>query len=459
MSAADTQTRVSGQASTELLSRRPRLTHRLVGMMKRHPIKSVGLAGVALSMGYHHYYSKEDDGSDKKQVLVLPFYKMRIVEDSRRDFRSMASSRLGGGGDKTIEMNVDEVVHLIHQAADDPNIVAVYGILGHGHGFSTGGWAHVEEIRNALLVFQQSHRTHKEPNANAGGGSARAGGATTSTTSALTMNPTTMTRRRKPLYCYTNTFASPMGGGADMKEYYLASAFTHIHLQPQGDLNLFGLHATNTFWRDFLGKYGIQVHVWKHGLYKNFANQVTHASYSTEHKENVQNILVNINNHVCHGIYTARNASLKNFEFSNFWEMVHRAGSFPADMAQKIGFVDYLPKLDPLNDLVASNGKKDNKDKDATTPSTSTSKEDMEKKWGKDTDMHQFQANATISIDDYARRKKQEKDKDARQWKYYQMLQGMAKSTVGMSQLLSLMGYAAPYYNIPKVCVACCVFV
>jgi hypothetical protein len=453
MSAAAAKTPTSGEASTVLLSRRPRLTHRLAGMMKRHPIKSVGLAGVALAMGYHHhYYNKKDDGSDKKQVLVLPFYKMRIVEDLRRDFRSLASSRLGGG-DKTIEMNVDEVVHLIHQAADDPNIVAVYGILGHGHGFSTGGWAHVEEIRNALLVFQQSHRTHKEPNV--GGESARAGGATTSTT-ALTMNPTTMTRRRKPLYCYTNTFASPMGGGADMREYYLASAFTHIHLQPQGDLNLFGLHATSTFWKDFLGKYGIQVHVWKHGLYKNFANQFTHASYSTEHKENVQNILVNINNHVCHGIYTARNASLKNFEFSNFWKMVHRAGSFPADMAQKIGFVDYLPKLDPLNDLVSSNDEKGNKDKDTTS---TTSKEDMEKKWGKDTDMHQFQANATISIDDYARRKKQEKDKEARQWKYYQMLRGMAKSTVGMSQLLLLMGYAAPYYNIPKVCFACCVFV
>jgi hypothetical protein len=221
-----------------------------------------------------------------------------------------------------------------------------------------------------------------------------------------------------------------------MKEYYLATAFTDILLQPQGDLNLFGLHATHTFWRDCLKKYGIQVDVWKHGVYKNFANQFTHSSFSKEHKENVANILQTINQHVCEGIYTARNSSLKQFEFSNFWKMVHRAGSFPADMAQRIGFIDHLFSKDPLESLLLTYNACSDKEKESHR---------------KETRLDNFRAEAEISITDYAQQKKEEGEAQSRQWKRYQRLQEVAANSVVLQTLMGVVGYAAPYYNIPEV--------
>jgi hypothetical protein len=64
------------------------------------------------------------------------------------------------------QVEVHELVQVIHAAAQDPTICALYGTFGHGFEFSSGGWAHIEEIRNALQVWRESHRIHVEPNLN-----------------------------------------------------------------------------------------------------------------------------------------------------------------------------------------------------------------------------------------------------------------------------------------------------
>lgn len=387
----------------------------LSSIVRRNPLRTVALSGALLAYGYGKYQQKKEemevanDPSHSKKVLVLPFYKMKLVEESKRNFRSLLSNG-STSGDKSIEMPVDEVVNLIHKAAGDPDIVALYGVLGHGGGFSTGGWAHVEEIRNALLVFRQSHRIHHEPGKNP---------------------EDEKSRPPKPLFLYSNTFAAPTsGGGADMKEYYLASAFTKLHLQPQGDLNLFGLHTTNTFYRDFLARYGITVHVWKHGLYKNFANQFTHSYYTKEHGQNVANILQQINSHICHGIYFSRQ-NLKNYEYTPFWKMVSEAGSFPAEMAQKIGFVDFLPKLNPLDDLLEHN-KATTEASDANETTTEATDDDdaaiLVKKWDGATDLQGFPAHRQISITDYARELKEKKAKEARNGAFFTQVKEMPEA-------------------------------
>jgi ClpP class serine protease len=397
---------------------RPRLLHRLAEVVRRNPIKSVAAAAGAAFIGYHLTKSEPENDS-KKKVLVLPFHRMKIVEHQKKDWKSLVQNRLesklGDDGNAPIEMEVDELVQLIHTAASDPNIVALYGVFGHGFGFQTGGWAHIEEIRNALQVFRESHRTHREPNLQHDPVLKRHGNGTP-----------------KLLYAYADTFASPLGMG---KEYYLASAFTHVQLQPQGDLHLFGLHTTNTFLKDALGKYGIKVHIFKHGVYKNFANQFSENRYTKDHRENVRNIIESINQHVCYGIYHSRN--LSSFEFSNFWRMVHRAGSFPAHISQKIGFVDYLPRLDPLDQLVASNKSEEDKQK-------------MKSKWGKETDMDHFAAESTISVSDYATQQSKRKEQEDFKWNLYKNLKTYADSNKGFRYLLTTLGYGAPYFNVPE---------
>lgn len=417
----------------------------ILDAVQRRPIRSLFFLGAAVGMVASSYQDRkrqkqaEEEDAKTKKVLVLPFYKMKLVEESKSNPLSslLSNPPTGGSGDKTVEMSVDQVVELIHQAAVDPQIVAMYGILGHGSGFATGGWAHMEELRNALLVFQQSHRRHKEPNRNYAETNERP------------------LPKPKPMYLYTNTFASPTpSGGADMKEYYLASAFTHLHLQPQGDLNLFGLHATNTFYRDFLAKYGITVHVWKHGKYKNFANQFTNSSYDQAHAENVSKVLVGIHQHICSGMYNARYEKLKQYEYSTFWQMVHQAGSLPAKMAQRIGFVDFLPPLNPLDDLLSYRREASDTAKSTTASdgdeenNTPNEKEVLETKWmplegasenkyGLLTDLQQFPATKPISIMEYARRSKEKDTKKEQQWQVYDRIQ---KLPAGMRSMLGMMG-------------------
>ncbi|KAG7357134.1 signal peptide peptidase SppA, 67K type [Nitzschia inconspicua] len=437
--------------------------------IRNRPLTVIAATGVVLSSVYRRHKENQRllEDSKKKKVLVLPFYRMKIVEQKSPFSLAALDSSSGSSsssGDKTIVMPIDELVTLIHEAAQDPSIVTLYGEFGNGRSVSTGGWAHLQEIRNAIQVFATSHRVHMEPGIE-----------------------TPPPREKKTLYAYSNTFANPMGSTQSMQDYYLASAFSQIHLQPQGDLNLFGLHATNTFFRDFLLKNGITVHVWKHGAYKNMANIFTQSQYTREHYDNVAGVLLPIHQHVCDAIYTSRHQQLKKYsDFAKFWTMVENAGSLPARIAQQIGFVDHLPKLNPLDALVKFNQKKDSNDKpsnktqingkteggrseenrdgdvtgkdEKSDPESKLSvdaaplfqEDSLEAKWKFETDLDSFSADSKISIEAYAQQRSLQRQKEAKQWQIYRSLQEMSESNPVAKGVLTVIGFGAPYFNIPK---------
>ena len=234
---------------------------------------SLAVVGFATLAGVYSEYKKlfpsEDDTDDSKKknkVLVVPFYRMQLTERKDTSFRG-SLSRLDPDDDtKTITMEVRELVDLLHHAASDPNITAVYGVFGHGGiGLSQAGWAQLEEIRNALRVVKESHRRHSEPNF----------------TYAEQVIPRVPS---KPLYAYADSMASLQD--PSNKEYYLASVFTHIHMQEKGELNLFGMLSQQFFARDCLQKYGVKLHVFKQGMYKNAPNTFTHNTFNKFHKDN-----------------------------------------------------------------------------------------------------------------------------------------------------------------------------
>ena len=109
------------------------------------------------------------EDAKKKKVLVLPFHRMKIVEEKKSPVSSMLNrltESIGNpdpGVEKVIEMQADELVSLIHEAAEDPSIVSLYGVFGSGGTISTGGWAHLEEIRNALETFANKSSKHENP--------------------------------------------------------------------------------------------------------------------------------------------------------------------------------------------------------------------------------------------------------------------------------------------------------
>jgi hypothetical protein len=460
------------------------MTSRLKLAIGNRPWTVLGATTLLGATGYQRYKAQErlTEDAKKKMVLVLPFHRMKIVEEKKSPIGSLINKLTNTiedndpASEKVIEMQADELVSLIHEAALDPSIVSLYGIFGNGGAISTGGWAHLEEIRAALEMFAKTSSLHEnEEHGLSSNNTDSDSGATTP--------------RGKAMYAYSNTF----GGQQSMKEYYLASVFPQIHLQPQGDLNLYGLHATSTFFRGFLKKYGITVHVWKHGAYKNMANIFTHSNYSKDHYENTAGILLPIHTHVRKAIYASRQKQFKkyDYDFDKFWSMIENAGSFPADVAHEIGFVDHLPLKNPLNNLVKNNTQQklvlddgtDKVDTSSNTTNTATSDDedtvqvseveekieetlivtkdptnDSEAKissvgdqWKLKTDPDSFTADSQITIDAYARQKGNRLRKEAEEWDFFQSLRKASESNIVAEQLLSLVGYSAPYFNIDEV--------
>jgi hypothetical protein len=136
--------------------------------------KAVGLIAVA-QIGWYYYEKNDvdkffrvvanDDGSPKKtkkKVLVLPFDSLKIVE--HRKSSDLDPQRiLERNKQPTITMEAKELVDIIQKAADDKNISALYADFGEGMRYPVG-YAHIEDIRNAVRIFNESHRVHRNPN-------------------------------------------------------------------------------------------------------------------------------------------------------------------------------------------------------------------------------------------------------------------------------------------------------
>ena len=239
---------------------------------------------------------KEEEHKKKKVVLHLPFHKMKIVERKsnyspfrelfKRSFNHNNNNNDNNNDDTIQEVELQTIIDVIHDAAMDPNVVALYATFGNGFRFQCGGFAHVEEIRNAIRVFNESHRRHYDRKANNYNTTTTA---TTSSTSTSIMDDSTkphheesssdLTSKSQQLqndpphqpqqkfsYAFADTFDHPIDSAN--KEYFLASAFTHVQMQSRGNLSLFGVSTSNTFLLGALEKYGVKAHVFKHGKYK-----------------------------------------------------------------------------------------------------------------------------------------------------------------------------------------------
>ena len=333
--------------------------------------------------------STPQDSKKKKKVLVIPFNRLKLVERKKTDLSS-SFEKFGSTEkeDKVHEMEIRDLVDLIHKAAMDPEIGALYGVFGHGSSLMTSGWADLEEVRNALRVFRESHRRHAEPN--------------------LGHEELLIPRiDSKPMYAYTDTFAS--FGDPGNKDYYLASVFTHIHMQKTGELNLFGLTSQQFFLRGLLEKYGINVHVFKHGKYKNAPNALTEWGFNRAHRENVTNILEQMNADICDDIQAVRSKALMTSwlrKDGDIWSLIQNAGTFPARTAWKSGLVDYIPRRSPLFDLIEANLDKSNKEK-------------MKESWKhQETDFDRFPASQKVDLREYEKKmsKKKKAEEKMKRW-------------------------------------------
>ncbi len=362
-------------------------------------------------------FPSSDSEGKKKNVLVLPFHKMRIVEQKKASLTGAFKS-LQASDDKVVEVELRELIDAIHSAAADPDVVALYGTFGDGGQFQCGGYAHVEEIRNAIRVFNESHRRHGD-----GIGAKNSNG---EKEPAVPM--------RKMSYAYADTFEQDTD--SVNQEYFLASAFSQVYLQPRGNLNLFGSSLSSPFISEFLQRNGIKAHVFKHGKYKNAPNTFIKNGFTKAHRENMKAIIECWNDTVYSSIAQSRRLPLV-FD-KTVWNGIHNYGTITAENAKEIHIIDQIPNINPLMDLVEMN-----KNKKWSEP--------LRKRFDEGLGKHKFEADQCITLPKYTAHLKNIHKWQKRKATLFQKLQYAYNHSAATRFFLGGLGLEGPYFGFDKV--------
>lgn len=384
---------------------------RRIGGATKNVLAVVGFGASAFAAHEIGMFDRRPSSRSKKRVLVLPFHRINIVE--QKEAVLLPFSLSGRERDnKILEVKITDILDLIHEAAKDPEIVGIYATFGHGFNFKCGGYAHIEEIRNAVRVFNESHRRHKEP-----------------------VDGTTTEEEDPPIqkfsYAFADTFDSP--SDSSNKEYFLASAFSRIHMQPRGGMNIFGVSESKLFFKKALENYGIKPYIFKRGGYKTAPNMLTEDGYTKEHLENTQSIVQSINKSICEAIVQSRNLS-STFN-SSIWKALYDYGTMTAENALEIKLVDFLPNINPLTDLLDMS-----RDQEHT--------EKLRRKWGEKLDLDNFKGQETLSIEDFSKILKKRRRSEKRRQTMLSFLQDITSKSSAAEALLSIFGWEKPLLNL-----------
>ncbi|MGD9639482.1 MAG: signal peptide peptidase SppA [Alphaproteobacteria bacterium] len=134
--------------------------------------------------------------------------------------------------------------------------------------------------------------------------------------------------------------------GSGTAEYYIASAFDEIWMQPTGELGITGLRVEIPFAKKALDKLGVKPSFFSFYEYKTAAAHFTDETFTKEHRESLTSLLQSIYDTVTGDIAEARNLDV--LQVKN----VIDTAPLLADEALKSGFIDKLAYRDELKNLI-----------------------------------------------------------------------------------------------------------
>ena len=108
----------------------------------------------------------------------------------------------------------------------------------------------------------------------------------------------------KKTYIFSSGMGN-LGGGTD--EYYLASAFDKIYMQPNSDLGLTGISIEIPFVKDILKKIGVETEFYTRYEYKNAVSSLTENTLTPYNKQQMEYLAQNIYKTISKDIATSRN--------------------------------------------------------------------------------------------------------------------------------------------------------
>jgi protease IV len=125
-------------------------------------------------------------------------------------------------------------------------------------------------------------------------------------------------------------------------QYYLATAFDTIWLQPSGDLGLTGIAVERVFLRGALDKIGADFQVAKRYEYKSAAEQLTERGFSEPAREETDRLTASITEQIAAAIAARRNLPADKVR------TLIDSGPFLAGQARAHGLVDHLGYRDEV---------------------------------------------------------------------------------------------------------------
>jgi len=193
-------------------------------------------------------------------------------------------------------LRVRDVVFALEKAATDSHVLAVFARVGP----NTWGIAQTQEIRDAVLAFRKSG---------------------------------------KPAIAFAETLGE---GESSDRQYYLATGFDEIWMQPSGEVDLLGLGVTTPFIRGTLDKLGIVPRFDGRKEYKNAINELTEKAYTPAHREATLKLINSIADQLVQGIAAAQKRPEKQVR-----QLIEN-GPYLAQAAQKAGLVTGLAYRDDV---------------------------------------------------------------------------------------------------------------
>ena len=170
---------------------------------------------------------------------------MVLSLDLRKVPPESATADLLSGGLWRGSRDITETLELLWQAADDPRVVGLYVDIGD----EDAGLARVQELRQAIARFRGKGK-------------------------------------------FAIGFAESLGGsGAHVSDYYLASAFDQIWLQPSGGFGVTGLAVETPFLKTGLDRLGVHFEGGKRYEYKSAPEMFTEAGFTAPARENLQQLI------------------------------------------------------------------------------------------------------------------------------------------------------------------------
>lgn len=164
------------------------------------------------------------------------------------------------------KVSLIDTLIILKDAQNDPKILGIFADISH----LNLSYAQIEELRNGIIKFRKSG---------------------------------------KPAYCFADSFGEITNG---TKNYYLATAFDKIFMQPAGMVGFNGLTSESIFLKGTLEKLAIEPIGSKRKEYKTYWNMFSEDKYTPEHRESSETLINSIFSKIVEEVALARQISVEN---------------------------------------------------------------------------------------------------------------------------------------------------